>query len=323
MKTFSIMTRHFLTNFLLVTLLCASSEAQERTFVTNGRLILGTEAFRSASVRLGDFDGDGNLDAVVANGRHWPEANFLFLNQGHANFSIMRPLGTDRTTSYACEVADLDGDGDLDIVTGNDMALGQIFLNDGSGHFNEHASFGEISSVRSVTLADIDNDGDIDILVTSRGRPNRIFLNDGRANFSKGPSFGAPGDSTIDVAVADINNDGHHDLVLANRDGQQNYLLLGNGKLEFSEQRLYGTNKGQTRAVAVGDLNNDGKLDWVAGNIGEPNVVYLGDGTGNVLKAIPFGSASSQTYSIAIADMDNDGNLDIIVGNVGSVRQNL
>ena len=100
---------------------------------------------------MGDLNGDKHLDIVVANGQHWPEQDFIFFNQGNAKFSVMRPLGIDRTTTYACEVADLDGDGDLDIATGNDMALGRTFLNDGFGRFTEHGTFGEVSSVRSLT----------------------------------------------------------------------------------------------------------------------------------------------------------------------------
>ena len=172
------MSQTFLAQAVLLTstLLCNSVTVQAQTFFSNPRLTLGLETNRSASVRLGDIDGDGDLDAVVGNGRHWPQQNFVFFNQGQAKFSVMRPLGVDRSPTYACELADLDGDGDLDIATGNDMALGKIFLNDGTGKFTEHSSFGAVSSVRSLTIADIDSDGDADILATCRGRANQIYL---------------------------------------------------------------------------------------------------------------------------------------------------
>ena len=291
--------------------------AQDNAFVTSERLTLGMDSNRSASIRLGDLDSDGDLDAVVANGRHWPQQNFVFFNQGKLRFSVMRPLGMDRGTTYACELADLDGDGDLDVAIGNDMALGQIFLNDGKGAFKEHEPFGEVASVRSLTVADIDNDGDVDILATCRGMPNRIYLNDGKASFESGPSFGTKADSTINVAVGDVNGDGHQDLLLANRDSQQNCLLLNNGKLEFNDRRLFGSGKDQSRAIATGDLNGDGKLDWVTGNIGQSNLVCLGDGTGGVLSSIEFGKAENRTYSIAVADLDADGDADIVTGNAG------
>ena len=302
---------------LIVQTQTAAAQDAGKSLVTSSRNILGTETNRSASVRLGDVDGDGDLDAIVANGRHWPQQNYLFLNQGRGKFSVMRPLENERATSYACELADLDGDGDLDLAVGNDMALGQILLNDGAGNFELKGSFGKPASVRSLTVADIDGDGDNDILATCRGMQNQIYLNAGDASFTAGPPYGTRNDSTIDVAVADINQDGHNDLILANRDQQPSAILLNDGKLGFGKQLPFGSAKGRSRAVAVGDLNGDGKLDWAMGNIGQPNMVYLGDGQGGVSKSIAFGAANSRTYSLALADIDSDGSLDIVAGNAG------
>ena len=158
---------------------------------------------------------DKDLDVVIANGRHWPQQNFLFLNQDRARFNVQRNLGIDRATTYATELADLDGDGDVDIAVGNDWAPNLIFLNDGTGKFDSGTEFGDVTSVRSLTLADLDRDNDIDIVMTCRGRQNRFYLNNGKAKFGTGYPFGGRDDSTIDVAVADFNLDGHPDLVLA------------------------------------------------------------------------------------------------------------
>ena len=160
--------------------------AQDHKMLTNSRLILGTYKERTASVSSGDIDGDGDVDILVANGRHWPGQNRIFFNNGRGIFTVETNLGTQKSTTYATELADLDGDGDLDIAVGNDMAPNYIFLNDGKGVFTKSTSFGEdYASTRNLTLSDIDSDGDIDILIINRGMPNQICLNDGKGTFTK------------------------------------------------------------------------------------------------------------------------------------------
>ena len=283
-----------------------AEDLELRRFATHSRLFLGTEENLSASLRIGDLDGDGDPDVVVANGRHWPQQNYVFFNQRKGRFNLARPLGRDLATSYATELADLDNDGDLDIAVGNDTAPNAIFLNEGDGHFKHHGSFGDPSSIRSLTLADLDH---------ARGRPNRLFLNDGEARFAEAITFGNQKDSTIDVEVADLNHDKLPDLVLANRDSQQNVVLINQGQLKF-ERKPFGSGHDETRAVAIADLDNDGHLDWVAGNIGQANIVYLNDGTGGIRESHAFGNEDAETYSLAVADMNNDGSTDIVVGNV-------
>ncbi len=293
---------------------------QQRVFESNDELTLGKNSNRTASLRIADIDRDGNLDVVVANGRHWPEQNVLLMNQGQATFSAPRNLGNQPDPSYATELADLDGDGDLDIAVGNDRKANRIFLNDGTGQFDDGSEFGEISSVRSLTLADLNGDQHVDILATCRGQQNVFYLNDGTGGFGEALPFGNQDDSTIDVAVADVNRDGHPDLVLANRDQQQNYVLLNDGQTRFTEQVPFGTGTDETRAILVADLNADGHPDLVAGNIAQPNAIYLGDGNGGFGDGINFGRDDGRTYSLDIADLDNDGDPDLVTGNL--VQQN-
>ena len=279
---------------------------------------LGEYKERTASISFGDVDGDGDQDLVVANGRHWAGQNRLFINDGSGKFSVERKLFDAKDNTYATPLADVDQDGDLDIVVGNDRMPSYVLLNDGKGNFKRSQQIGESTSTRSITLADIDKKDGVDILVTNRGRPNWIFFNDGKGNFERSKSFGSKKDSTIDVAVGDFNSDGHNDLALANRDGQQNYVYFGDGTGEFRKSVKYGTGKDETRGIAVVDFDGDGQLDIVNANIGEPNAIYFGDGLGGFDRSVQFGK-KEKSYSVLVVPFKFRGASRIILtANVGS-----
>ena len=278
---------------------------------------LGGDSELTASVSLGDVNGDGTLDVVVANGRHWPGQNRVYLNDGRAAFTLARRLGEEEAGSYAVPLADFDGDGDLDVTVGNDRTRSLVFLNDGTGRFEAGATFGAPSSTRSLTLADLDGDGHTDILVVNRGRQNFIFAGNGSGGFGDGARFGAGDDSTIDVAAADLDGDGDLDLVLANRDGGANAIHWNDGG-GFDRVSAYGTGSDETRGVAVGDVDGDGFVDIVAANIGEANAVYFGDAAGGFGRSLPFGRDDDLSYAVRLADLDLDGDLDVVVANVNA-----
>ena len=303
------------------------STLTSRSFITNNRRILGLDKQElTASISIGDLNGDGINDVVVANGRHWPQQNYLFFNygkQGKVNFTVQRPLGLNLSTSYAAVPADLDGDGDLDIAVGNDNAPNRMFFNDGQGVFYEAGSFGYISSLRSLTLADIDHDGDIDILIPCRGAPNQIAINSGSGEFPDADirTFGTGIDKTIDVAVVDWDGDEHLDLVLANRVNDPNVILLNDRKGNFSDKQiLHDSERLNSRAVAIADMNGDKNLDIIIGNIGDRNQIYFGNGSGGIIEVQEFGYADGQTYDVVTGDVDNDGDIDLIVGNLMSTN---
>ena len=78
----------FTTGFLILLITPCFVHGQEVNFRESSRYIFGTHIERSASISLGDIDDDGDVDAVIANGRHWPGQNRIFINNGRGVFTV-------------------------------------------------------------------------------------------------------------------------------------------------------------------------------------------------------------------------------------------
>ena len=271
---------------------------------------------------LGDLDGDGDLDAVVANNSG--QAETVWRNNGGGALSA-HPTTPSFGVGDSADLAlgDLDGDGDLDAVVANTNGQAEtVWRNNGSGSFSAHPttpSFGAGDS-QSVALGDLDGDGDLDAVVANtNGQADTVWLNNGSGSFSAHPttpSFGA-GDSQS-VALGDLDSDGDLDAVVANTNGQAETVWLNNGSGAFSAHPTAASfGLSDSQFVALTNLDGDGDLDAVVANTnGQAETVWLNDGSGT-FSAHPgtasFGAGDS--LSVALGDLDNDGDLDAIVTN--------
>ena len=222
-------------------------------------LLLETKGETSASVSLGDIDGDGDLDVILAKGRHWPLVDLVLRNDGKGHFSTEKLSETaDRT--YSAALADLDGDGDLDIAVSNDRPDKKlIYRNDGKGHFTLTSEFGDPTwPTRYITVADLNGDQRPDILVANRSskpelpRPSFFCLNDGKGAFPKCTSL--PTQSATIVVAADLDGDDFLDLLIPHRDGGQSLVFWNDGKANFSAPMAFGPAHSSIRAAEAADL---------------------------------------------------------------------
>jgi uncharacterized protein (TIGR03437 family) len=274
------------------------------------------------SVAVGDFNGDGQPDLVVANSGDNTVTILLGNGMGGFTAATGSPFAVG-TTPESVAVADFNGDGKPDIVTANNGANDlTILLGDGTGGFAvaPGSPFALGLFPQSVAVGDFNGDGKPDLVAAISGNNTvRVLLGNGSGGFTGGGAF-AVGSFPQSVAVADLNGDGKLDIVSANSGNNTITVLLGNGAGGFTAAAgspfTVGTHP---QSVAVVDINGDGNPDIVSANSGNNTItVLLGNGAGGFAAAAgsPF-AAGTTPAAVAAGDFNGDGRPDIAIADLG------
>jgi hypothetical protein len=299
-----------------------------------------TYGFYSASGTFGDIDCDGDLDLLF--GDIYNTAAYIE-NTGTAiapafggSMGTLPGLSSFYSSGNAPDFADMDADGDLDIVVGKPDGSFEYYQNTGSATapvFLGSASLsGLTSALTYVTprLVDLDEDGDLDI-VAGEGLGSFVaFVNTGSA---VAPAFSGPlplGGLTGVITrpnpgIADLDGDGDLDVMAGNYIGTLAYYEnVGGGVLVpglTTAALPYGVDSGYGLDITFGDLDADGDLDMIAGDsVGE--IIYYPN-TGTPIAPAFAGSSTFTNLTLsttetpaypALGDIDGDGDLDVISG---------
>ncbi|MBI1850520.1 MAG: VCBS repeat-containing protein, partial [Planctomycetes bacterium] len=289
---------------------------------------------RPQSVIAADLDGDGDMDLVCANFGSNDLAVFFQTSPGHFD-PVPRIVGS-RSTTYGPDsviAADIDADGDLDLVcanaSGDNLA---VFFQTSPGNFDPVprilGNSSTTSGPRSVIAADLDGDGDLDLACANAGFPGdnlAVFFQSIPGSFAPAPLILGDSSTTMgpySVIAADVDGDGDLDLVSANSGGSDLTVFFQTSPGQFDsaphrlgdESRTYGAT-----SVVAADIDGDGDLDLVCANYyGDSLAAFIQTSPGQFDRVPRIIGDSSTTYgplSVIAADLDGDGDLDFVCAN--------
>jgi hypothetical protein len=305
----------------------------------------------STAADFGDVDGDGDVDALIAN----VLGEDLLLNDGSGTFvlangqippPIVIPSQGRFDISADIRLADVDGDGDLDALLSNENPFNpsptggeqnRLWINDGAGVFTDDTAArlpARNDQTGAIVPGDLDGDGDLDLVVLDRGQDFVLINTDGLGHYADETAtrFPVVTDTSRGGGLSDFDGDGDLDLVVANSRNQPVAYYHNDGTGVFTAAE-FGHVPGTPETIAglrIVDLDQDGDDDvylpnagaFQAGHgfLGGPDRYFRNNGGGKFVERTEdhFGTPPSDpTTAAGFGDIDGDGDLDLVTGGSG------
>lgn len=312
-RTVYTLGRHFATPArratCLILLLAAGAASAKVAFDVGPALATGAGPL---AIAVGDLDGDGKADLVVANA----DSNTISVLLGNGDGSF-RSQAAYATGNHPQSVAlgDFNNDGKPDVVVANAVSgTVSLLLGNGDGTFQPQLTFAAGSGPRALALGNFAGNGRLDLVVANGGEGGiSVLLGDGHGSFNGRTTYflGHNAGPRAIVAV-DIDGDGKLDLVVGNSGSNGVTLLRGRGDGTFQSPTSV-PSAGVPFALATADFNHDGIADLaLADRSGHAVEILLGNGDGTLRPGFAY-AAGVDPYALAVADFNADGRPDVVV----------
>lgn len=322
----------------VVPLLISSVLGQSITFVdatSTSLLAYPSSIGQLQGVAVGDYDNDGWEDLCFCGNS--VVGVIIFRNLGDKTFENVTStvLPANMPNAAMSLFADIDGDGDLDLLLARyetdalHTCLDYLINDNGTFSAVDSSCKGAQYDARAggLVVADPDRDGDLDIVMTHWDGPGWYFVNSGSLSFSEVAAQRIPGleFSTFHYApvFVDFNNNGWPDLhVAVDVDSDYHARNLGGGNFENMSSQWDSAEGSSDMGIACGDIENDGDLDFFVTNIGQ-HVLHVNDGSGlfseeSLARGVQFNGGEFFGWGTAFVDFDHDTDLDLVFVTTGT-----
>ncbi len=237
-------------------------------------------------------------------------------------FSDQIDITTDANIARCVYSADLDGDGDIDVLSASlgDDKVAWYENTDGLGTFGPQQIIStDVSWATAVTSADLDGDGDYDVISGSywEGEIHWYENTDGLGNFGEQQVITSGASGATFVFSADLDGDGDNDVLSASAwDSEIAWYANSDGLGDFGVQQIITTNAGWANSVFSADLDGDGDMDVLSASESDNKIAWYDNtnGLGSFGGQQIISTDAQSAYSVFSIDLDGDGDNDVISG---------